>query len=98
MSGRGLVFVFNFHPTCSHKDYPIEMAPGEYRMIMDSDALEYGGHGRLRRGQRHFTAFETTGENRHALSLYLPTRTVLVLAKAIDTEEPGPYNSGNEER
>ncbi len=95
----GLVFVFNFHPTSSHKDYPIKMAPGEYRMIMDSDALEYGGHGRLRRGQRHFTAFETTGETiRHTLSLYLPTRTVLVLAKGIDTEGPGPYNFGSEER
>ena len=79
----GLLFVFNFHPTCSHKDYPIEVGPGEYEMIMDSDAMEYGGHGRLRKGQRHFTA--------PALSLYLPTRTALVLApvdKGIDTEEP----------
>ncbi len=50
-------------------------------MIMDSDAPAYGGHGRLRRGQRHFTAFEKVGETvRHALSLYLPTRTALVLS------------------
>jgi 1,4-alpha-glucan branching enzyme len=91
----GLLFVFNFHPTCSHNHYPIEVAPGEYRMIMDSDALEYGGHGRLRRNQRHFTAYEKTGETiRHTLSLYLPTRTALVLSpvdKGIDTEGSGAY-------
>lgn len=90
-----LLFVFNFHPTCSHNHYPIEVAPGEYRMIMDSDALAYGGHGRLRRDQRHFTAFEKVGETvRHALSLYLPTRTALVLSpvdKGIDTEGSGAY-------
>ena len=73
----GLIFVFNFHPTISHNDYGIEARQGEYQMIMDSDALEYGGHGRLQRDQRHFTA---TALSLPALSLYLPTRTALVLA------------------
>jgi 1,4-alpha-glucan branching enzyme len=78
-----LLFVFNFHPTCSHNDYSIEVDPGEYRMIMDSDATKYGGHARLRPDQRHFTAEEKSGENvRNTLSLYLPTRTALVLAPA----------------
>ncbi len=90
-----LLFVFNFHPSCSHNNYPIYVAPGQYQMIMDSDAPAYGGHGRLRRDQRHFTAFEKAGETiRHALSLYLPTRTALVLSpvdKGIDTEGSGTY-------
>lgn len=68
----GLIFVFNFHPTVSHNGYSIAAAPGEYQMIMDSDAPEYGGHGRLLKDQRHFS--------HPALSLYLPTRTALVLA------------------
>lgn len=68
----GLIFVFNFHPTVSHNGYSIDAAPGEYQMIMNSDAPEYGGHGRLLKDQRHFT--------HPALSLYLPTRTALVLA------------------
>ena len=77
----GLIFVFNFHPTISHNDYSIEAPSGEYEMIMDSDSVEYGGHGRLHQGQRHFTASEKKGEKvRHSLSLYLPTRTALVLA------------------
>ncbi|MBW2708020.1 MAG: alpha amylase C-terminal domain-containing protein [Deltaproteobacteria bacterium] len=78
----GLIFVFNFHPTHSHNDYSIEAAPGEYQMIMDSDALEYGGHDRLRQGQRHFAA---PALSLPALSLYLPTRTALVLAPVITT-------------
>ncbi len=89
----GLIFVFNFHPTCSQNNYSIEASPGEYRMIMDSDAPEYGGHGRLQRGQRHFTALGK-GSKRHTLSLYLPTRTALVLApvdNGIDTKRTGAY-------
>ena len=92
----GLIFVFNFHPTASHNDYPIEAAPGEYQMIMDSDALEYGGHGRLQRDQRHFTApvLSLPALNLPALSLYLPTRTALVLASVdngIDTKNSEAY-------
>mgnify|MGYP005632769673 FL=1 len=89
------LFVFNFHPARSHNDYPILVGPGEYQMILDSDAPEYGGHGRLRRDQRHFTAFGKAGETiRHTLRLYLPTRTALVLKpvdNGIDTEGLEPY-------
>jgi 1,4-alpha-glucan branching enzyme len=72
----GLLFAFNFHPTRSHQDYPIESSPGKYIMIFNSDAPKYGGHGRLIPEQHHFTLHE---HNRHFLSLYLPTRTTLVL-------------------
>ena len=91
----GLIFVFNFHPTRSHDSYPIEADPGEYQMIMDSDAREYGGHGRLYRDQRHFSTMKKRDENiTHTLSLYLPTRTALVLApvdNGIDTKRSGAY-------
>jgi 1,4-alpha-glucan branching enzyme len=73
-----LVFVFNFHPTVSHVDYPIDAPPGKYQAILDSDSPDYGGHGRLLAQQEHFTLFEGT-TNRNTLSLYLPSRTVLVL-------------------
>jgi 1,4-alpha-glucan branching enzyme len=75
----GLVFVFNFHPDRSHTDYGIETAPGKYRMILDSDTLSYGGHGRLTPDQIHFTLQKE--EKGHYLSLYLPTRTAIVLKK-----------------
>ncbi|MBU4053504.1 MAG: alpha amylase C-terminal domain-containing protein, partial [Proteobacteria bacterium] len=78
----GLVFVFNFHPTASYTDYGVNTPSGKYRMIFNSDDPIYGGHNRLFPGQEHFTLFhkkkaEKTGH--HFLSLYLPTRTVLVL-------------------
>jgi 1,4-alpha-glucan branching enzyme len=73
-----LVFAFNFHPTASHFGYPIDAPPGKYQAILDSDSPDYGGHGRLAAEQAHVTLFEE-GCNRNILSLYLPSRTALVL-------------------
>ncbi len=74
----GLVFVFNFHPTVSLFGYRIAAPPGKYRLILDSDSAEYGGHARLAPGQEHSTLLEEPS-GRTTLSLYLPTRTALVL-------------------
>ena len=76
----GLVFAFNFHPNQSYSDYRLETPAGTYRMILDSDAPEYGGHNRLVAGQEHKTSFDIVADRQfHLLSLYLPSRTVLVL-------------------
>ncbi len=76
----GLLFAFNFHPHTSHFGYRIDAPAGEYRLILDSDAPQYGGHGRLTAGQTHVTLGAPQG-GRTLLSLYLPTRTGLVLQK-----------------
>lgn len=76
----GHLFLFNFHPSRSYDGYRIDAPPGKYRLIMDSDAENYGGHGRLEPDQVHFTQPEgKVPRVRHFLSLYLPTRTALVL-------------------
>jgi len=76
----GMLFVFNYHPTVSHFGYRIGAPPGKYRVVLDSDSTEYGGHGRLAAEQEHFTlSKEATHGNRSLLSLYLPTRTAVVL-------------------
>lgn len=76
----GLVFVFNFHPMASRFAYRIDAAPGKYRVLLDSDSKDYGGHGRLAAEQEHFTLLEEAlSGQRNLLSLYLPTRTALVL-------------------
>jgi len=81
----GVLFCFNFHPSRSHVDYHFEADPGEYRMIFDTDADKYGGHGRLLQGQTHFTQErKENGAVRHFLSLYLPTRTAIVLKQVPD--------------
>ncbi|MBF0120297.1 MAG: alpha amylase C-terminal domain-containing protein [Desulfobacterales bacterium] len=78
----GLLFLFNFHPNCSHFSYPIECDPGSYKMIFDSDRKEYGGHNRLIPNHKHLTLYERSDEReRHYLMLYLPNRTGIILQK-----------------
>jgi len=77
-----LLFVFNFHPNRSLPDYWVDAAAGNYRMIFNTDEKEYGGYERLAPDQLH-PALPRAG-NRCCLSLYLPSRTALVLIR-VDT-------------
>ena len=79
MERQGLIFVFNFHPDRSRTNYKIDAPAGKYRMVLNSDDIKYGGHGRLAMEQVHFTAFDKGVEMRNTLSLYLPSRTGIVL-------------------
>lgn len=77
----GMIFVFNFHPDKSFVDYPVKAPSGKFTMVLDTDAVEFGGHGRLRADQVHFTLKEGLSRNDNSrLSLYLPARTAMVLA------------------
>jgi 1,4-alpha-glucan branching enzyme len=76
----GLLFVFNLHPHQSFSDYRFKAAPGRYRLILDSDASQYGGHGRLTPDQIHTTLADPSGaSSQKILSLYLPSRSAQVL-------------------
>lgn len=73
----GLVFIFNWSGTAAIPDYKLP-APshGEWRVVLDSDDLRFGGFGRLDNSISHFT------DKVQNLSLYLLPRTVLVLARS----------------
>ncbi len=76
----GLLFVFNFHPGHSYTDYRLQAPAGKYQMLLNSDSPDYGGHGRLTENQQHLSLDDQTpSRGRHYLSLYLPTRTALIL-------------------
>jgi 1,4-alpha-glucan branching enzyme len=78
----GLILVYNFHPQQSHVDYRIRVPAGKYALILDSDAETYAGHGRVAPGQVYFTLpLQDPPEEAQTLSLYLPTRTALVLER-----------------
>ncbi|MDY0188597.1 MAG: alpha-amylase family glycosyl hydrolase [Syntrophus sp. (in: bacteria)] len=79
----GLVFLFCFHPHRSFTSHPVDLLPGKYRLILDSDAPEFGGHGRLEPDQVYFTTSrpQPGGPTGHYASLYLPTRSALVLQR-----------------
>jgi 1,4-alpha-glucan branching enzyme len=77
-----LFFVFNFHPSRSYVDYRVDGPEGRYRLILDTDQSRFGGHDRVVPDQVHFTRPDDAfGSGRHCLSLYLPSRTALVLEK-----------------
>nr|XP_027305124.1 1,4-alpha-glucan-branching enzyme isoform X1 [Anas platyrhynchos] len=52
----GLLFIFNFHPYQSYTDYRVGVEiPGKYKILLDSDASEYGGHQRLDHNTEYFS-------------------------------------------
>ncbi len=73
----GLVFVFNWSGTRAIPDYKLPApAHGEWKVVLDSDASEFGGLDRQDHSVNHFT------DKTQHLSLYLLPRTVTVLARA----------------
>jgi 1,4-alpha-glucan branching enzyme len=79
MRGESL-FGFNFHPEQSYTDYRVDTTPGRYRLVFCTDDPAYGGHNRLEPHQTHLTLTEGRGTKKHHfLSLYLPSRTGIVL-------------------
>ncbi|MDT8379676.1 MAG: alpha amylase C-terminal domain-containing protein [Desulfotignum sp.] len=74
-----LFFVFNFHPFRSYFDYRVDAPPGKYRLILDTDQCRFGGHDRLAADQVFFTVSDPSQPSQLRLSLYLPSRTALVL-------------------
>ena len=80
----GLLFAFNFHPDRSYSDYRFEAPAGRYKMILDSDAPQYGGHNRLIANQEHLTLGENIADRKtDRLCLYLPSRTALVFQRTV---------------
>ena len=82
--GRGdLVFVFNFNPTRSFSDYGFLVPRGSYKTVLDSDAIEYGGYGRVDDKLEHFTLMDPLYKKvrKEWLKLYLPARSAIVLKK-----------------
>lgn len=79
----GLVFVFNFHATKSFPDYKIGIdQPGKYKIVLDSDATEFGGHSRLDHSTEFFTKDDGFAGRRHSTFVYIPSRVAFVMAKA----------------
>ncbi len=85
----GLFFFFNFHPNVSVTDYLIEVPPGSYVLVLDTDEIRFGGQGRLLPGQHYVTAPIVEGQTlRHCIRIYMPCRTALVLRRIARTGGP----------
>lgn len=77
---NNLIFVFNFHPERSIPNYEFTVPDkGPYRIILNSDSGEFGGHKRVEDSIDYPTQKDEYGNFR--LKLYVTNRTVLVLAR-----------------
>lgn len=67
----GLVFVFNFNSSKSFTDYRIG-APvaGKYRIVLDSDDKQFGGHHRLDHNTDYFSLEEPFAGRQHSLMVF----------------------------
>jgi 1,4-alpha-glucan branching enzyme len=73
-----LVFIYNFNPTKSFNNHFVTIPKGSYNLILDTDRIEYGGYGRIQSDQY----IKTVSKNEQiGLSLYIPSRTALILRK-----------------
>jgi len=78
---NNLIFVFNFHTNNSIPDYTFRVPRhGEYRIILNSDNLSFGGHGRIDESISYFTFSDNSG-NDAFLMIYNTNRTALVLKR-----------------
>jgi 1,4-alpha-glucan branching enzyme len=75
-----LVFAMNWHPTVSRQDYRIPVPdPLDYQVILDSDAPEYSGFGRVQSGQVYWHQAQPLAGRPFSIQLYLPARSAQVL-------------------
>lgn len=78
----GVLFVLNFHPFKSFSDYEIGIeTPGKYKIVLDSDAEEFGGHKRIDRGVDIFTFNKPFAGRRNSIKAYIPSRVGLIYAR-----------------
>ena len=79
---NGLLFIFNFHPTQSFTDYRVGVdVAGTYKIILNTDREEFGGHKRIDENTEFFTTDFPWNNRRNFLQVYIPSRTAIVLAR-----------------
>lgn len=75
----GLLWIFNFHPSESFSDYRVGVEQaGVYRIVLDTDASEYGGHARNDKSTRFFTTDFAWNNRKNFVQVYIPARTAIV--------------------
>jgi 1,4-alpha-glucan branching enzyme len=75
----GLLWIFNFHPSSSFTDYRIGVEQsGTYKIVLNTDDLEFGGLGRVKNDGRFFTTDFAWNGRKNFVQVYIPTRTAIV--------------------
>lgn len=76
-----LLFVFNFSPNKSYPDYGFLVPEGKYKVVLNTDSSEYGGHNLSDDTVDHFTIHDElyASDKKGWVQLYIPARTAIVL-------------------
>jgi 1,4-alpha-glucan branching enzyme len=85
-SRKGYLFVFNFNPFKSFRDYGIRVEGGKYATVLNTDNPKYGGFGNVDESVVHYTQRQGKISGPDYLKLYLPSRTGMVL-KHLETRK-----------
>jgi 1,4-alpha-glucan branching enzyme len=76
-----LVFVFNFNPVRSFTDYGLQVQPGKYKIVLNTDNLAYGGKGHVDESITYFAKVGNKLHEPHMLKMYIPSRIGLVFER-----------------
>lgn len=80
----GLIFMFNFNPTKSFPDFPLPVLKhGQYQVVFNTDEPEYGGFGRISMDYIYFTNELAERNNMPGFTIYIPSRTALVIKAVV---------------
>jgi 1,4-alpha-glucan branching enzyme len=78
---NNLIFLFNWHPFNSIPEYKFKVPkPGEYEILLNTDDLQFGGHGRI---DNSITYIARSNENGNHLTVYNTNRTALVFKRIV---------------
>ena len=78
---NNLIFILNFHTNHSIPDYGVRVPmAGEYKIILNSDSKEFGGHGRVD-DTIIYKTYQKEYDTGYYLNLYVTNRTSLVLRR-----------------
>jgi 1,4-alpha-glucan branching enzyme len=78
-----LVFIFNFHVSNSVPDYLFQVPePGDYRIVLNTDRPEFGGHGRIDEKMVYTTRYNGE-DSTHHLMIYNTNRTAMVFERIV---------------
>lgn len=76
-----LVFAVNLHPTWSQTDLRLPVPSArDHALVLDSDARQFEGHGRVAEGMRYPWQPAPLGAHAQSVQIYLPSRSAQVLA------------------
>lgn len=79
---KDCIFIFNFHPNKSFVDLEIPVhESGCFKLVLDTDEGKFGGFNRIDHNQTYQAHTLKMDPNFMGISIYLPSRTALVLKR-----------------